>query len=146
MDRSHFLFYASWLSLLASLGYAITFGGKPERIGIGIVALGSVTSMALVPDPGSSFSALELWMFGTDLAVLVAFVCLSLSSTRFWPLWVTSFQAITVFTHLAALFTPESLPAAYSILQGFWVYPMFVAILMGAYGHQKARRLADEWP
>jgi hypothetical protein len=136
----------NWAILCVVVLIGLVRGGKPERIGISLVVIGSILSMIFASSLGARFRSVEPWIMGIDIAVLIAFVVLALVTTRYWPMWVASFQAITVLTHLAEAALPNAVPRGYSLLQGFWVYPMFVAILLGAYGHQKARKIAGDWP
>jgi hypothetical protein len=136
----------NWAILCVVVLIGLVRGGKPERIGISLVVIGSILSMIFASSLGARFRSVEPWIMGIDIAVLIAFVVLALVTTRYWPMWVASFQAITVLTHLAEVALPNAVPRGYSLLQGFWVYPMFVAILLGAYGHQKARKIAGDWP
>jgi hypothetical protein len=136
----------NWAILCVVVLIGLVRGGKPERIGISLVVIGSILSMIFASSLGARFRSVEPWILGIDIAVLIAFVILALGTTRYWPMWVASFQAITVLTHLAEVALPNAVPRGYSLLQGFWVYPMFVAILLGAYGHQKARKIAGDWP
>jgi hypothetical protein len=144
MDVWQLLQVGNWIALGAIILVVLMRGGKPERIGISLIVIGSVLSVIFASDLGLRFRRTETSIFAIDLIMLVAFVALALSSNRFWPLWVASFQAITVLTHFAVAVLPNSVPKGYSILQGFWVFPMFGAILLGTYGYQKALKIADE--
>jgi hypothetical protein len=146
MNVWQLLQFVYWISLCAVYLIVLRRGGRPEIFGMLLVTIGSILSTLLVSDLGLRFRGTESWMFAADVMMLIAFVTLALLTNRFWPMWVASFQAITVLTHLAETALPNAVPRGYSLLQGFWVYPMFVAILLGAYGHQKARKIAGDWP
>jgi hypothetical protein len=105
-----------------------------------IIVTGSVVSAVLGYLPNDNPQALDLWMLASDTIVLMALGKFALTSERYWPLWATSFHAFTVMTHVADLLAPKQVPTAYLILQGFWVYPMFIAVILGIYGHQQAMR------
>jgi hypothetical protein len=129
-----------WVTLVGVASAAFTLGGGPERTGMIIILVGSVVSAILGYGPSQNSQALDLWMLFSDTLVLFALGSLALRSARYWPLWATSFHAITVMTHVADLIAPNKVPTAYLILQGLWIYPMFVAILLGIYGHRQALR------
>lgn len=119
------------VTLLSSCAYALRYGGQSERIGAGIMLAGSF----LTPVVGFVAMKLHAHLVGAmliDLAVLAAFLTLALRSDKFWPLWTTAFQIIGVATHLAKFVDPVIVPRAYSIAQGFWAYPMLVALVIGA--------------
>jgi hypothetical protein len=132
-----FLLVLFWATLVGVTSAAFTLGGKPERIGISIIVLGSVVSAALSAGQIRNHGALDLWMLLSDSLVLLALGRLALTSPRYWPMWATSFHSITVLTHIADVLIPKSVPTAYLILQGFWVYPMFIAVSLGVYGHSQ---------
>lgn len=116
--------------LLSSCVYAIRFGSESEVTGAGIMLVGSFLTVVV-----DIMTPKHVHLLGTllvDLAVLAAFFRLALRSDKFWPLWTTAFQIIGVATHLAKLADPVIVPRAYSIAQGFWAYPMLVALVIGA--------------
>ena len=118
------------ITLLSSCAYAVRLGGQSELIGAGIMMAGSF----LTPAVGFVSLKLHAHLVGAllvDLAVLAAFLTLALRSDKFWPLWTTAFQIIGVATHLAKAVDPGIIPRAYSIAQGFWAYPMLVALVIG---------------
>ena len=135
---SFYLQLFGWLVLPAMLGCALAYGGNSERIGALLIFGGSLASFLVVASPQARFRSIESPMFVADALVLIAFVYLSLKTKRFWPIWATSFHSIVVLTHLADALAPHTLPRAYGILQGFWVYPMTVVLLLGVYGHRQA--------
>jgi hypothetical protein len=135
-----FLFVFFWAALAVVTTLAFFYGGPPERTGMGIIVIGSVITAVLGLGSIIHLHQFEVWLLFSDGAVLLALVWLALTSVRYWPMWATSFHAVTVMTHVAALLIPNSVPKAYLMLQGFWVYPMFIAILLGVYGHRQALR------
>jgi hypothetical protein len=135
-----FLLIFFWVTLVGVTSAAFILGGSPERTGMKIIVVGSIVSAILAYLPGRNPYTLDLWMLFSDSLVLIALGSLALRSVRYWPMWATSFHAITVMTHVADLLAPNTVPTAYLILQGLWVYPMFIAILLGVYGHRQALR------
>ena len=127
-------------ALVATCLFAYPFGGTPERQGATIMLVGSALTIAL--EQSSAFD----WRFARggllliDLAVLAAFFALAQRSNRFWPLWATACHLIAVTTHLVILIQPRRVLQAYAIMQGFWAYPMMIAILIGAEGHRRLQQ------
>jgi hypothetical protein len=146
MSMFIFLLLFFWISLVAVTSATLAFGGAPERTGIGIITAGSVISALLSFGPIKNLAVLELWMLLSDSLVLLALGRLALTSTRYWPMWATSFHGITVVTHVAALLIPAAVPKAYLVLQGFWVYPMFIAVSLGVYGHSQITKFGQRHP
>jgi hypothetical protein len=117
MDVWQLLQVGNWIAFGAIILVVLMRGGKPERIGISLIMIGSLLSVLFASDLGLRFHRIETSIFAIDLIMLVAFVALALSSNRFWPVWAASFQAITVLTHFAVAVLPNAVPKGYSILQ-----------------------------
>ncbi|WP_156874213.1 hypothetical protein [Sphingorhabdus lutea] len=113
-------------------------GSNEEKFGITALILGTLTTTAsywTLQDEPKYFN-LSLLFFDTILLIILILFCLK--SRKFWPIWVSSFHLIAVLTHISHLLLNESLIRAYSLLQGFWVYPMYISMILGAYGYRKA--------
>lgn len=127
------LVFACWM-------YAMLRGGAPERIGITILAVGSVLTVVAVSAPARRFGSVEIGIFLVDVAALVGFLILAMRAERLWPLWVTSLQAIGTTAHAVKLVDPEIIRWAYAFALAFWSYPMLFLLVLGTWNHQ--RRLA----
>jgi hypothetical protein len=119
------------LALLTTCWFAVVFGGNSERCGAAIIFLGAILSLPAATLFGSRWESPEYGVLAVDVLALIALLALALRSNRFWPLWVTSFQAIAVVTHLATMADHLILPRAYAIAQPFWGYPMLLALALG---------------
>jgi hypothetical protein len=138
MDAMAFLQYFFWAVCVLCLAVALRFGERDERRGMIIITVGSIVTALVVVVANRDFEDISGWFLLVDVCVLVAFVKLLFDSRKYWPIWVGSLQLISVVIHLLDLLVPKTLPAAYIMLQGFWVYPMFFAIMMGTYGSKAA--------
>jgi len=127
-----------WSFLAACVSYAWRYGGGSERIGAAIIGIGSLVSVAASSPMTVRFRSVELGIFVTDVVVLAAFLLLALRSERYWPLWATGFHVVGVATHTAIIIDPKIVPPAYAIAQGFWAYPMLVAIVLGTTAQRKS--------
>jgi hypothetical protein len=134
MDAMPFLQYFFWAVCVLCLAVALRFGERDERRGMIIITVGSIVTALVVVAANRNFKDISGWFLFVDLCVLGGFVKLLFDSRKYWPIWVGSLQLISVVIHLLDLLVPKTLPAAYAMLQGFWVYPMFFAIMMGTYG------------
>lgn len=124
-----------WSITLPMLAAAFVFGGREERLGMAIIVAGSIATALLTPSGVFRFDSMAVQIFISDTVILIALIWLCFSSQKYWPIWVASLQLITVAIHLVELAIPQTVPKAYAIIQGFWVYPMFLAIGGGIYGH-----------
>ena len=88
----------------------------------------------------NNFQGLTFRFLVVDLCVFAAFIRIMFDSRKYWPVWVGSLQLIAVIVHFLDLLVPRTIPAAYIALQGFWVYPMFCAVMAGVYGSRVAMR------
>lgn len=121
---------------LAATIYAVLRGGAPERLGLLVFWLGSLTSIALVSPLGKRWAHVEYGLLASDLAMLCAFAALTYKARRHWPLWMTSMQAIEVLCHVPILLAPDVNRPAYMSLQALWAYPMVVLLIIGVRRHR----------
>ncbi len=119
-------------------GFCIAWGGPAERLGAAVAFGASMLSWLVWTISARHWSGTEYGVLSVDLAVLFAFLAMALKSNRFWPLWATSFQLISVATHAATLVDPDIVPRAYGLAQGFWAYP--ILLMMAFAAHLHARR------
>lgn len=138
MDVMPFLKYFFWAVCVLCLAASLRYGERDERRGMIIITFGSILTALVVVVANHNFEDISGWFLLVDLGVLGAFVKLLFDSRKYWPIWVGSLQLISVIIHILDLLVPKTLPAAYIMLQGFWVYPMFFAIMMGTYGSRIA--------
>jgi hypothetical protein len=117
--------------LILCCGYALVWGGAPERITaaayVVAVALTHAThSVAAVP-----FEHVDATIFFIDLGVFSISLLIALRAERFWPLWFTAFLGLGLIAHAAMITSPEVVPRAYAFLITAWSYPILF-ILAGA--------------
>jgi hypothetical protein len=126
-----------YVLLLACCGYALLRGGGPERIGASFYAVGTGLTILARGEAAIRYGSLEVGPLIVDLAALISFLVLALYARRFWPLWMTAFQAIGTAGHLAKLADPEMIRWAYAFLLGIWSYPMLLLLALGTWRHQQ---------
>jgi hypothetical protein len=123
-----------WLTSISCLLLALSYGAREEKIGMIIIFTGSLVTTILAFIGHLDVARMAVWFLAADAVVLAALIRLSFSSRKYWPVWVGSLQMITVVIHVLELLLPRTVPVAYAILQGFWVYPMMIAIMGGTLG------------
>lgn len=129
-----------YVLLLVCCGYALLRGGWPERIGAAIYAVGTGLTVLARGETAIRYGSVEVGALVVDLAALIAFLVLALRARRFWPLWMTAFQAIGTAGHFAKMADPEMMRWSYAFLLGIWSYPMLILLAVGTFNHR--RRLA----
>jgi hypothetical protein len=126
--------------LVASCLFAARYGGRAERQGAAIMFVGSMLTWLVEQPQIFDWRFSRGGLLALDIVILIAFFALAQSSNRFWPLWATACHLIAVTTHLVILLEPDRVLQAYAILQGFWAYPMLLAIVIGT-GSQRRRQV-----
>jgi hypothetical protein len=126
-----------YVLLLVCCGYALLRGGAPERIGAAIYTVGTGLTVLAYREAAIRFGSVEVGILVVDVAALIAFLVLALCARRFWPLWMTAFQAVSTAGHVVRLADPEMIRWAYAFLLGIWSYPMLLLLALGTFNHQR---------
>lgn len=130
----------AYLLILAAVSaYAFWRGHSDERTAAAICVLATLATHAMMLIAGQTFSHVDIGLLGVDFAAFAAFTVLALRTDRFWPLWVAGFQLTSLVAHLLKAVQLDLMPQAYAAAARFWVYPIFLAIVVGTY---RARRYA----
>jgi hypothetical protein len=130
-----------WLVLFAVAGYAFVRGKQDERAAAIVCIVATIGSVLLNSRLSERFSHVEYGVLTVDFLTLFAFTAIALRTERFWPLWVAGFQLTTIFSHLFKAIQFDLLPQAYAAAARLWVYPIFIAIVVGTWrGHQRRIR------
>ena len=126
------------LIMLLVAAYAFGRGKLDERLVAAICVVGSFATVAVSSAHYSYFAGIEGGVFIVDLLALGGFVLVALRSSRFWPLWVAGFQLTSVFSHFLKAFHWGMIPQVYAAAERFWIYPIFLAIIVGTWrSHQR---------
>jgi hypothetical protein len=131
------------LILAAVSGYAFWRGHGDEKAAALICVLATVATHLMMLVVGQTFAHVELGLLMVDFMTFAAFTALALRTSRFWPLWVAGFQLTSLVAHALKAIQLELMPEAYAAAARFWVYPIFLAIVVGTFRSGR-RRLADE--
>jgi hypothetical protein len=80
-----------------------------------------------------SFKHAQVAVLGLDSAVMLALFCIALTSDRFWPLWVTAFQVLELFMHIAMAMDHRVGARAYYIGIEISSYLILTALAVGTW-------------
>ena len=136
----------SYLLWFAAIGLGFWRGGSPERVFAAILAamflLDRTGHLLLGNRPDLPVDLLHMVI---DLAVFVAMCSVSLKARRYWPLWASSCQLISLFTHLGWALETRLPPAVYLVVNIAPSYLIFLSVIGGTLMHRRrmARRGAD---
>lgn len=133
---------AYWLVLLSVAVYAAVRGRYDERLAVAICVAGTVATLLARLSIDSDYQMVETGVFVVDILALCGFVGIALMSKRFWPLWVAGFQLTSLMSHGLKLVHSDMVPRVYAAAERFWIYPIFLAIVLGTY--RSARRSASD--
>ncbi len=118
--------------------YAFRKGGWAERLtAIGILLNSYITPFVLSPFEGR-YRQVEMPVVIVDVALLVLLLFIALRSNKFWPLWLTAMQALTIFAHFAPM-VPHVIPWAYYNAAVIWMYPMLIVLGFGVRQHHRSQ-------
>lgn len=138
------MLYHCCLILTVAIGWR--FGGRSERWGVLILALGTIATSIVQRFTPFDWRTHRSALVAVDAAVLVAFLVLVLRSRRYWPIWATAFHLIGLASHGISYVVPRGTMQAYAIFQGFWAYPMMLCIVAGSLSRRSKRVGRDREP
>ncbi len=115
--------------------YAFRRGGWAEKLAAtGIVINSYISPLVQSPD-GMRFRQVEVSVALVDLALLFLLILIALRSRKFWPLWLTAFQGVTVLAHLAPY--AHVSPYVYWRAASLWSWVMWAVLGVGVYKHHR---------
>ena len=128
--------------LLLVAFYAFKRGGLPERHVILILLGMLVASIAngAVSGGWTSYSSIPWFRIAIDGIGLALMLGVALHADRWWPLWVSSVQLLSVLAHLLRIVDADIPPLAYAIMDQ-WPFWIAIAITgLGTYLHDRRQR------
>jgi hypothetical protein len=133
-----------WVALAAIAGYALWRGGGPERT-VAILLVAAVEATILARPHGPLFTKVETGVLLVDAALFFGLLIIAVRAERFWPLWMTALQGISVAGHGAKAVNPHVIPFTYAVLLAFWVYPMLALLAVATWRHhQRLKKYGTE--
>lgn len=88
----------------------------------------------------SPYGGLNLPIFTGDALLLVGFVYLALTSSRWWPMWASALQLNGVCSHLVAWLAPTVVSAVYYRMITAWGVPILLVMAIGTALDQRAAK------
>lgn len=118
--------------------YAIRRGGREEKFAAIGVVINSYLGALLGNPSEARFQQVELAVAYADLALLLLLFVIALQSNRFWPLWITAFQGVTLLGHFAPLVHLS--PWLYQRAVASWSWPTLFLIGFAVRQHSLEKR------
>lgn len=119
--------------------YAFFRGGWAERVTAGGILIASYVTVLVLSPLAVRYQFVEMPVMVVDIVLLLVLVGISLKSEKFWPLWLTAMQGLTILSHLAP-YVPHVLPWAYGNAVAIWIYPMLIVLGFAVHGHHRSRK------
>ncbi len=117
-------------------GYALLFGGAPERIVAAMFLVVTALMPLVLSGQHGRYSYLEVGALTVDALMYVALLWLALRAERFWPIWMSAMQGVQLLGHGIGLLGYRLLNLSYAIIDHTICYPMMLLLLIAVRRHQ----------
>lgn len=117
------------LLMLAACGYALACGDRSARMVAAAVLLGSILSMFVIHET-EKWQGSETGILAIDIAMLLVFGAVMLVSHRFWPIWTTAAQLLTVLSHFGPLLRDSDIAVPFAIAEQLWSWFILVQLIV----------------
>jgi hypothetical protein len=119
------------LSVILACGYALWRGGRAERLAASLLLIDWLATplLQVYGAPGR----VQHPILVMDATVAAALFVIAMVSNRFWPMWMTAFQALELLMHLAMLLDHKVHARAYFVGMEISSYLILLALLAGTW-------------
>lgn len=118
--------------------YAFRRGGWAEKVAASGLVVGSYLAVLLLSSNDTMFQQVEVRIAFVDLGYLCLLVLIALRSRKFWPLWLTAFQGVTLLAHFAPYV--HVTPYVYQRASALWSWPMLIVLTFAVHKHHQRTR------
>jgi hypothetical protein len=118
-----------WLLMLLTCAYALAFGGRDGRRFV-VISVAAVL-LTIPAQLAGSWHATQYWLMSVDLLTFFALLWLMLQSDRYWPVWVSACQLMTLLSHVATLLLQSYSDRIYEGLNTVWIIPLMLFTIIG---------------
>lgn len=116
--------------------FAIVKGGRSERVAAIIILAGVQLSHLVILPRSMRYHGVEAGVLIVDIVTFFAMFVLGLTSRKFWPMWITGMQGVTLLAHLSSAL-PDVVPIAYAAAVQLWSWPMLVTLSVVTWLHMR---------
>ncbi len=130
--------FLQYLAIITILLVAWRWGDKPEMLSAAILfaMVPAEIGYHLLFGVGYIVSDFDIGHLLLDTTAASGFLAIALYANRMYPIWLTSFQMISVLTHLARDFSEGVTRLAYQLMVIAPSYFMMLILLGGIIRHQ----------
>jgi hypothetical protein len=119
------------LSVILACGYAVWRGGGAERLAASLLLVDWLAT-PLFQVYGAP-ARVQHPILVMDTIVAAALFVIAMMSNRFWPMWMTAFQALELLMHVAMLLDQKVHARAYFVGIEISSYLILLALLAGTW-------------
>ena len=128
-----------FLLLFATTGYALWRGDRDSRLAATICLVAVAMTQLLLHPVAHRYGSIEGGVVAVDAATFAGFTLIALSSSRFWPLWISGLQLTTLIGHGLKAVDWTLVPRVYGAALIFWSYPILLIVMAGAWRAHRRR-------
>lgn len=133
--------------LLSTSGYALIWGGAPERLASLILLTGAVGSVLTARPFEMRFRGIEPGILLCDMLVFAALLIVALRSTRFWPIWIAGLLGSELFVDILRSVVPHVVPVVFMLAIDLWSWAIQIILFAGTVRHQmRLKRFGTDDP
>lgn len=108
------------LLMAGSCGYALLRGDPSAKVVATTVIFGSLLSAMLIDQTSELWQGSEPGVFVIDVIMLAIFVAVMIKSDRFWPIWTTAAQLLSVLAHIGPLLRNAHIAVPFAVSEQLW--------------------------
>ena len=120
--------------LVAVSLYALMVGGTPERaVALIFLSAAAASFLALRTHP-LGFDVNLVWI---DVVAFCALTCVALRANRFWPLYQSALQLLTIGVHGVKVYNPQLADWMWAGASAKLAYPTLILLALGVLRHRQ---------
>ena len=129
-----------WVTLTLCCVFVACVGERDEKICIAAYAIASIASARAISPMAVRLRSVEWSMFAIDVLLLLVFLVFVVRSRRYWPLWTTGIQVVSLLGNTAVL--SRATRHAFAMTLAIMAYGILATLLAAAIrSHLRRRRL-----
>lgn len=110
------------LLMVAACGYALVCGDRSAKVVAAAVVAGSIFTNLLVEKSTELWQDSEPGILIVDISMLAAFTAIMLKNNRYWPIWTTAAQLLSVLAHLGPLLRRSDIAIPFAVSEQIWAW------------------------
>ena len=114
--------------------FAFIAGGMPERATAVVFLTAATASFVVLRDHALAFDVKLVWI---DIATFASLVAIAVRANRFWPLYISALQLLTVGVHGAKLYDPQLADWMWIGASSKLAYPTLILLTIGIVRHRQ---------